>query len=131
MTNIKDSNLIQETILTSISGVPKGKYNILWWEMSSRVFIASGCPDQSFLMEKFDTYDLEKGPKQRIDLHKNFRSRKEVLDSVNYIFRQIMIRNLGEIDYDDKAALYVGAEYPENPGCETEVLVLNTELKKI
>ena len=63
-------------------------------------------------MEKFDTYDLEKGPKQRIDLHKNFRSRKEVLDSVNYIFRQIMIRNLGEIDYDDKAALYVGAEYP-------------------
>ena len=81
-------------------------------------------------MEKFDTYDLEKGPKQRIDLHKNFRSRKEVLDSVNYIFRQIMMRNLGEIDYDDKAALYVGAEYPENPGCETEVLVLNTELKK-
>lgn len=81
-------------------------------------------------MEKFDTYDLEKGPKQRIDLHKNFRSRKEVLDSVNYIFRQIMVRNLGEIDYDDKAALYVGAEYPENPGCETEVLVLNTELKK-
>ena len=41
-----------------------------------------------------------------------------------------MMRNLGEIDYDDKAALYVGAEYPENPGCETEVLVLNTELKK-
>ena len=49
---------------------------------------------------------------------------------MNYIFRQIMMRNLGEIDYDDKAALYVGAEYPENPGCETEVLVLNTELKK-
>ncbi len=41
-----------------------------------------------------------------------------------------MMRNLGEIDYDDKAALHVGAEYPENPGCETEVLVLNTELKK-
>ena len=62
---------------------------------------------------------------------KTFRSRKEVLDSVNYIFRQIMMRNLGEIDYDDKAALYVGCRIIlKIPGCETEVLVLNTELKK-
>ena len=39
-------------------------------------------------MEKFDTYDLAGGPRQRIDLHKNFRSRREVLDSVNSVFPQ-------------------------------------------
>lgn len=126
----QDSNLIQETILTSISGVSKGKYNIFMVGDVKQSIYSFRLSRPELFMEKFDTYDLEKGPKQRIDLHKNFRSRKEVLDSVNYIFRQIMIRNLGEIDYDDKAALYVGAEYPENPGCETEVLVLNTELKK-
>ena len=38
----QDSNLIQETIR-------KENIIFLWWEMSSRVFIASGCPDQSFL----------------------------------------------------------------------------------
>ena len=43
---------------------------------------------------------------QRIDLHKNFRSRAEVLDSVNDIFRQIMKKELGGIEYDDSAALY-------------------------
>ena len=126
----QDSNLIQETILTCISGVSKGKYNIFMVGDVKQSIYSFRLSRPELFMEKFDTYDLEKGPKQRIDLHKNFRSRKEVLDSVNYIFRQIMIRNLGEIDYDDKAALYVGAEYPENPGCETEVLVLNTELKK-
>ena len=126
----QDSNLIQETILTSISGVSKGKYNIFMVGDVKQSIYSFRLSRPELFMEKFDTYDFEKGPKQRIDLHKNFRSRKEVLDSVNYIFRQIMMRNLGEIDYDDKAALYVGAEYPENPGCETEVLVLNTELKK-
>lgn len=101
----QDSNLIQETILTSISGVSKGKYNIFMVGDVKQSIYSFRLSRPELFMEKFDTYDLEKGPKQRIDLHKNFRSRKEVLDSVNYIFRQIMMRNLGEIDYDDKAAI--------------------------
>ena len=126
----QDSNLIQETILRSVSRESRGEHNLFMVGDVKQSIYRFRLSRPELFMEKFDTYDLEKGPKQRIDLHKNFRSRKEVLDSVNYIFRQIMMRNLGEIDYDDKAALYVGAEYPENPGCETEVLVLNTELKK-
>ena len=43
-------------------------------------------------MDKYETYDLYDGVKQRIDLHKNFRSRPEVLDSTNYVFRQIMTK---------------------------------------
>ena len=34
---------------------------------------------------------------------------------MNYIFRQIMGRDLGGIEYDGSAALYVGAEFPELP----------------
>lgn len=41
-------------------------------------------------MEKYKSYSLEDSQEQRIDLHKNFRSRPEVLESVNFIFRQIM-----------------------------------------
>ena len=126
----QDSNLIQETILGSISGVSKGNYNIFMVGDVKQSIYSFRLSRPELFMEKFDTYDLENGPKQRIDLHKNFRSRGEVLNSVNYIFRQIMKRDLGEIDYDDQAALYVGAEYPENPGCETEVLVLNTNQKQ-
>ena len=62
-------------------------------------------------MQKYNTYSLEDSDRQRIDLHKNFRSRGEVLDSVNYIFRRIMKKEMGGIEYDDSAALYLGAKF--------------------
>ena len=55
----------------------------------------------------------------KIDLNANFRSRKEVLDSTNFIFSQVMGARVGDIDYDDAAALKYGAniqkkKYPRN-----------------
>ncbi len=49
----------------------------------------------------------------KIDLNANFRSRKEVLDATNFIFSQVMGTRVGEIEYDDAAALKYGAKYPE------------------
>ena len=63
-------------------------------------------------MEKYDTYTTEDSENQKIELHKNFRSRKEVLFDVNFIFHKIMHRNLGNVEYDDNAALYAGIEFP-------------------
>ena len=80
-------------------------------------------------LEKFRTYNIEESKTQRIDLHKNFRSRKEVLESANAIFRQIMTEKLGGIVYDDQVALYPGAEYPENDNVKTEILVMDSDLE--
>ena len=82
-------------------------------------------------MEKFNTYDTNDSKTQRIDLHKNFRSRGEVLDSVNVIFQQIMTWELGGIEYDAQAALNVGANYPEAEGLDmnTEVLVVDGDAR--
>ena len=49
---------------------------------------------------------------RRIDLHQNFRSRVEVLNTVNTVFAQIMGQDVGGIVYDDLAALHSGAVYP-------------------
>ena len=106
----QDSNLIQETILTSISTVSSGRYNIFMVGDVKQSIYRFRLSRPELFMEKFHTYetaceadshteDRENGClKQRIDLHKNFRSRKEVLDSVNFIFRQIMTQKLGGID---------------------------------
>ena len=75
-------------------------------------------------LEKYDTYTQEDSSCQRIDLSKNFRSRKEVVDTVNGIFSGIMSKQMGGIAYDDSAALYVGADYPENTGCGSELLLI-------
>ena len=71
-------------------------------------------------MQKYNTYSLEDSDRQRIDLHKNFRSRGEVLDSVNYIFRRIMKKEMGGIEYDDSAALYLGAKFPKTEEIEAK-----------
>lgn len=107
----QDSNLIQEAILTSVSTVSQGKNNVFMVGDVKQSIYRFRLSRPELFMEKYDTYSMEEGEKQRIDLHKNFRSRTEVLDGVNYIFRQIMRRELGGIRYDDKAALYPGAKF--------------------
>lgn len=140
----QDSNFIQEAILTSISTVSEGKYNIFMVGDVKQSIYRFRLSRPQLFMEKFDSYSLEDSNKQRIDLHKNFRSRREVLDSANYIFRQIMTKPLGGIAYDDGAALYVGADYPDYQDCGscekgtdetkrnspvTEVLVIDSDIK--
>lgn len=49
----------------------------------------------------------------RIDLSRNFRSRMEVVDAVNMLFRQIMNESVAEIAYDQRAELVCGASFPE------------------
>jgi ATP-dependent helicase/nuclease subunit A len=48
----------------------------------------------------------------RIDLARNFRSRNEVVDGVNTVFRAIMREQVAEMDYDSRAELVAGASYP-------------------
>lgn len=127
----QDSNLIQEAILTSVSKVSKGIYNIFMVGDVKQSVYRFRLSRPELFMEKYHTYSLEDSSKQRIDLYKNFRSRKEVLESANFIFEQIMTQRFGGIEYDEKAALHVGATYEEMPGNETEVLLIDTqEMKK-
>lgn len=127
----QDSNFLQEAILTSISRVPQGRYNIFMVGDVKQSIYRFRLSRPQLFMEKYDTYSLSESERQRIDLHKNFRSRREVLSSANHIFRQIMTKPLGGIAYDDRAALYPGAEYPEcGEMAATEVLVIDSDIVK-
>lgn len=125
----QDSNLIQEAILTSISTIWDGKYNIFMVGDVKQSIYRFRLSRPEIFMDKYNTYEKTESDRQRIDLHKNFRSRAEVLDSVNFIFRQIMTKNLGGIAYDDDAALNVGASYEETGANDTEVLVIDTDYR--
>lgn len=119
----QDSNLVQEYLLKAISGEEDGVYNrFMVGDVKQSIYKFRLARPELFL-EKYHTYSLEEGVERRIDLHKNFRSRREVVDTVNHIFSKIMTKELGGIVYDDAAALYPGAVYPENSGCESELLL--------
>lgn len=126
----QDSNLIQEAILTSVSKVSQGIYNVFMVGDVKQSIYRFRLSRPELFMEKFNTYSQDESNKQRIDLHKNFRSRREILDSTNFIFEQIMTKKLGGIEYDDKAALHVGASYEEQEGNATEVLLVDTDVEE-
>lgn len=109
----QDSNFTQELILNSVSTVREGKPNIFMvGDIKQSIYRFRQAKPELFL-NKYNTYkDDESELYRRILLFKNFRSRVEVLQGINLIFKAIMSKNIGELNYDDKESLYLGADYP-------------------
>lgn len=128
----QDSNLVQELILKSVSGRGRGEHNLFMVGDVKQSIYRFRLARPELFMEKYRTYKNEDDSTScRIDLHKNFRSREQVLGSVNYLFRQIMTEGLGGIEYDSDAALYPGAVFEKRPQgeafLETEFLLLDAQ----
>ena len=124
----QDSNLVQEYILTSIS---RGNNIFMVGDVKQSIYkFRQARPD--LFLSKYKTYKL-KQDKQAIDdlkiqLFKNFRSRKEVLDFANIIFANIMSEELGELNYTEEEYLNLGANYEETKqDLRTEIDILNVE----
>ncbi|NLX63299.1 MAG: helicase-exonuclease AddAB subunit AddA [Clostridiaceae bacterium] len=129
----QDSNLVQEFIINIISRVDSPKPNIFMvGDVKQSIYRFRQAKPELF-MQKYNTYSTEKeSPFRKILLYKNFRSRKNVVDTVNFIFKQIMSVNAGELDYTEEEALNPGAEFPESEqerlifGGSTELHIINT-----
>ncbi len=107
----QDSNYVQEMLLSSISKRSEGKENVFMVGDAKQSIYRFRMARPEIFTNKYDTYSLDNGDKRRVDLYKNFRSRSEVLNSINYIFSHIMKKTLGGIEYDNSAALYAGAKF--------------------
>lgn len=114
----QDSNLVQELLLQSISREDEGCPNrFMVGDVKQSIYRFRLARPELFL-EKYEKYSEMDSTYQKIDLHKNFRSRKEVLDTVNELFYVLMRKEVGHINYDEQAALNLGANYPsveDNP----------------
>lgn len=129
----QDSNLVQEYLLKAVSGEEDGCFNrFMVGDVKQSIYKFRLARPELFL-EKYNSYqdrDTEEGRGKenpdcrRIDLSKNFRSRKEVIETVNSLFGRLMSQEVGGVPYDAKAALYPGAEYPESTDCVSEFLLV-------
>ncbi|SHI38264.1 helicase-exonuclease AddAB subunit AddA [Thermoclostridium caenicola] len=129
----QDSNMVQELIIRMISRSDEGRPNIFMvGDVKQSIYrFRQACPD--LFMEKYNTYSPEKGePYRKILLYRNFRSRREVIDAVNFLFGQIMSQQVGELDYTDAEALHPGAVFHAAPndsvrvGGEAELHLIQT-----
>lgn len=123
----QDSNMVQEYLLQTLSGEDDGNFNrFMVGDVKQSIYkFRLACPE--IFMEKYDAYEKEDSKTQRIDLSMNYRSRREVLDSVNFVFDKIMGKDLGNVDYNEDCALHLGANYPDSDVNKTEFLLMEKE----
>ena len=109
----QDSNLVQEYILTTISN---GNNIFMVGDVKQSIYKFRQARPELFL-EKYDKYILAQDEEStcsedtKIQLFKNFRSRKNVLDFTNIIFENIMSKKLGDIDYNEKEYLNLRSKF--------------------
>lgn len=111
----QDSNSVQETIIDLVSRRNSDNPNVFMvGDVKQSIYRFRQAKPELFL-EKYNTYkemdDENSDHSGKILLYRNFRSRKEVLSGVNYIFKKIMSTNVGEMEYTDKERLNPGATF--------------------
>ncbi|MEB2628973.1 helicase-exonuclease AddAB subunit AddA [Peribacillus frigoritolerans] len=111
----QDTNLVQESILKLVTADGEYDGNLFMVGDVKQSIYRFRLAEPNLFLGKYTrfTHDgVDSGLK--IDLNRNFRSRKEVLDGTNFLFQQLMGITVGEIDYDEDAQLKKGAPYPED-----------------
>ena len=122
----QDSNLVQEYILTSVS---KGNNIFMVGDVKQSIYKFRQARPELFI-DKYNKYKIEPetNENRKIQLFKNFRSRKNILDFTNLVFENIMSKKLGDIEYNQEEYLNLGASYLELPeqNINTEIEIINT-----
>lgn len=124
----QDSNMVQELLLESISQQTDVSGNrFMVGDVKQSIYRFRLARPEIF-MEKYSSFEEKNGKNRRVNLSKNFRSRKEVLEGINGVFEELMIPQVGKVSYDADARLYYGADYPETQeDYNTEILLYDKE----
>jgi len=122
----QDINFVQEELLKSVS---KDNNRFMVGDVKQSIYKFRLARPEVFI-QKQQKYLQNSQINKCITLNKNFRSRKEVLDFINFIFSQIMNKAMGEVEYDENASLKCGAEFGEF-ALKPEILIGDMLLDKV
>jgi ATP-dependent helicase/nuclease subunit A len=128
----QDVNMVQETILRLVTKEEEQNGNLFMVGDVKQSIYRFRLAEPNLFLGKYSRFRVDgEASGLRIDLARNFRSRKEVLDGTNYLFKQIMGVKVGEIDYDEAAELRNGAPYPEDELFPVEVMLIDQKAETI
>ncbi len=125
----QDSNLVQETILNSVSRINLGTPNVFMVGDVKQSIYKFRLAKPELFMEKYEEYSNDESLYQKINLHHNFRSRKQIIEAINIVFEKIMSKNLGDVLYNEEASLNYKAGYEplENSMYNPELILIEQE----
>lgn len=121
----QDVNLVQESILKLVTKDRESEGNLFMVGDVKQSIYRFRLAEPNLFLAKYLRFQEREDAGFKIDLAKNFRSRKEVLEGTNFLFKQIMGVKVGEIEYDESAELKLGASYPEENSYPIEIALVN------
>lgn len=78
-----------------------------------------------YFIEKYNRYEFDSSVNRKINLSKNFRSSNAVISAVNCYFDNIMVSDIGGVEYSNGHALVYGNETIKNVDKTVERYVIN------
>lgn len=123
----QDTNMVQYLIFDSISQNQKNLFMV--GDVKQSIYAFRSARPELLINEKKSAFE-NKFP-LLINLSQNFRSRKEVLDFCNYLFSRVMTEDFGDIMYDDKEQLNLGANYEKSLDIEPELYLLTNNKEDV
>ena len=106
----QDTNGVQNVIFNALS---RGDNLFFVGDVKQSIY-RFRLADPTIFLEKYRRFlpfeEAVAGEERKILLSRNFRSRPEVLDGVNFVFKNVMTRSAGELDYTEAEALRAGRE---------------------
>ncbi|RWZ55193.1 helicase-exonuclease AddAB subunit AddA [Halobacillus fulvus] len=128
----QDTNLVQETLLRLITDGEGAGHLFMVGDVKQSIYRFRHA-EPSLFLNKYKVYGGQESEGERIDLARNFRSRKQVLDATNYIFRQVLDEEVGEMEYEKEAELiYSNTIYDELKAedATAELFLIDREAKE-
>ncbi|MBQ0037220.1 MAG: helicase-exonuclease AddAB subunit AddA [Clostridiales bacterium] len=107
----QDTNAVQNCIFSAVS---KQEQNLFAVGDVKQSIYRFRLADPTIFLEKYTEYadaPQPDGTPRRVLLSQNFRSRQSVLSATNFVFRHMMSREMGEMEYGEEEALHFGASY--------------------
>lgn len=96
----QDTNQIQNAIFDALTDGGQNLFQVGDVKQSIYRFRQA---DPTIFLKKYENFrhaaEAKEGQSRKLILSRNFRSRKSVLDAVNFVFTHLMSRDFGELDY--------------------------------
>ena len=122
----QDTNQVQNAIFTAVSD--HGSKLFMVGDVKQSIY-RFRLADPTIFMDRFERFpyynEAGEGEPRKVVLSQNFRSRKSVLDAANFLFKSLMSKEFGEIDYTPDHYLNPGLPYPEQPEDRLELDVVD------
>ena len=122
----QDTNEVQNRIFDAISCKGENLFTVGDIKQSIYRFRLA---DPRIFLQHYNTWPplaaADEHESAKLLLSRNFRSRKEVLEATNFVFRNVLSREMGELDYGEDEMLRPGASYAESSVCGAEFHLLD------